>query len=425
VTEHQLLLFLSQIALLIVVARTGGELAARIGIPQVVGELVGGICLGPSLLGHFWPGAFSALFPADDVSRALLDGIGWIGVIFLVLIAGLETRLGVLRTSGRAVFAGWIGGFCLPFALGFALGWVMPAELVGSGISRAVFALFIATAMSISAIPVIARILLDLRLLKTRMGMVILSTALADDTVGWVVLAIVAGLATVGTVDVGAIALTLGGVTLFLIFTATIGQFVVRKALRYSRLTKVPYSQLSVILALVVLGGVVTQALHVHLVLGSFVIGVLIARSPAKHPETLESIRGVGMGFFVPLFFAYAGIKVDLTSVRGSIIPVALAAVAVACFSKLVGGGVGAYLGGLGRWEALAVGAGLNARGAMELVIAAIGLSVGIISLPMYSIIVLIAVVTTLMAAPMLRYCVARMEQGQPVEAPEPMEIAI
>jgi K+:H+ antiporter len=425
VTEHELFLFLAEILVLVVTARAGGELAMRLGIPQVVGELVAGICLGPSLFGALVPGAFEALFPSDGVNRALLDATGWIGVVFLVLIAGLETRLGVLRSAGRAVFSGWIGGFCLPFVLGLGLGYVMPVELFGEGISRPIFALFVATAMSISAIPVIARILLDLGLFQTRMGMVIVSTALADDTVGWIVLAIVAGIATAGTVNVGDLMMTVGGIALFLLFCATAGQWLIRKSLRYSRSSRIPHAQLSVILALVVLGGTITQALGVHLVLGSFVIGIMIARSPSKEPATLEAIRAVGMGFFVPLFFGYAGSKVDLTSLSGSIVPVAVAAIAVACLSKLVGGGVGAYLGGLGKWEAVAVGAGLNARGAMELVIAAIGLSLGIISLPMYSIIVLIAVVTTLMAAPMLRFCVVRMQAEDRAEKAIEVEVAV
>jgi len=133
----------------------------------------------------------------------------------------------------------------------------------------------------------------------------------------------------------------------------------------------------------------------------------------------VKSIRQVGMGFFVPIFFAYTGIKMDLTTLTGSALWVAVAAVALACLGKLVGGAVGARAGGLNRWEALAVGAGLNARGAMELVIAAIGLSLGILTLPMYTIIVLIAVVTTLMAAPMLEAFAKRSSREQ-IEIPSP-----
>jgi len=345
--------------------------------------------------------------------------MGWIGVIFLVLLSGFETRLGILRRLKRPVIAGWLGGFLLPFGLGFGLGSVVPNHLIGEGIQRPVFALFIGTALAISAIPVIARILMDLRLLQSRIGIVIMSTAVADDTVGWIVLAVVAGLATDHQVHGRTLGVALGGTAAFLLLAFTLGQWLVRRAFAATQSLKVPFAQATLLLTIVFLGGAITQAIHVHLVLGSFVAGILIARTPGRFRdrEMVESIRRLGMGFFVPFFFAYTGIKMDLTTLTGSALWVAVAAVVLACVGKLVGGAVGARVGGLSRWDALAVGAGLNARGAMELVIAAIGLSLGIVTLPMYTIIVLIAVVTTLMAAPMLEAFARRsseeLERGQ------------
>ena len=406
-TEHQLFLFLAEVVTLVVAARLGGMLALRLGIPQVVGELAVGICAGPSLLGAIWPGGFKALFPPNPIQRSLLEIMGWIGVIFLVLLSGFETRLGILRRAGTAVVTGWIGGFLLPFALGFGFGWLVPERMVGQGISRPVFALFIATAMSISAIPVIARILIDVGLMKTRIGMVIMSTAVADDTVGWILLAAIVGLAGKG-VDVSTVVTAMVGTALFLAFAFTLGQRLVRMALRASNRLHLPFAQTTVMLTLVFVGAAITQAIHVHLVLGAFVTGILIARSPARDRAARDGIRSVGMAFFVPFFFGYTGIKVDLTTLGGSTLGIALTAVLLACLGKFVGGGLGARVGGLRPWEAAAVGVGLNARGAMELVIAAIGLSIGILTLPMYSIIVLIAVLTSLMAGPMLRFCARR-----------------
>jgi K+:H+ antiporter len=427
VTEHQLFLALAEVVVLVAAARLGGELAARMGAPQVVGELVFGLLIGPSLLGKLWPAGFDALFPNDPVQRGFLDLVGWMGVIFLVLAAGLETKLGILRRAGRAVVTGWVGGFFLPFAMGFGLGWLVPAALVGTRVSRPIFAMFLATAMSISAIPVIARILLDLNLLRTEIGMVIVSTALADDTVGWIILAVVAGLATSHTVDLAAVATAIGGTAAFLLFAFTLGQWLIRRAILASAKLRIPHAQTSVLLLLVVAGGAITQAIHVHLVLGTFIVAVVIRRSRGKDRAAVQAIRQVGMGFFVPFFFGYMGIKVDLTTIRGDAIGVAVAAVAVACVSKLVGGGVGARIGGLPTWSAAAVGAGLNARGAMELVIAAIGLSLGILTLPMFSIIVLIAVLTSLMAAPLLKFCVRRADrkvQGGDADRPSDPALA-
>ncbi len=411
-TEHQLLLFLLEVAVLVVAARLGAELAERLGIAQVVGELVVGICLGPSLFGALWHGGFLALFPAEPLQRGLLEIMGWMGVIFLVIISGLETRLDIMRTAGRAVVSGWIGGFVLPFAMGFGLGWLIPANLIGLNVTRPVFALFVGTALAISAIPVIARILLDLGLFQTRIGVIIISTATADDTIGWIVLAAITGLASAGhAVNVPVLATALVGTAAWVVFAFTLGQRLVDWCLASSLRLRGRSAQTSVIVVLTFLGGAATQAIHVHLVLGAFVMGILISRSPHLLKEATGSIRRIGFAFFIPFFFAYTGIKVDLTTITGAAIPVAVGAVAVACVGKLVGAGLGARIGGLSKWESLAVGAGRNARGAMELVIAAIGLSIGALTLPMYSIIVLVAAVTTLMAAPMLRYCVRRQRE--------------
>jgi len=415
VTDDQLLRFLVDVVVLVVAARLGAEIAARLRLPLHVGELAMGIALGPSLLGWAWTRGSHALFPADAVSRSLLDVIASIGVILLVLLAGLETRLGVLRSAGRVVLGGWIGGFGVPFAAGLALGMSAPERLLPAGVDRPVFALFLATAMSISAIPVIARILMDLRLYGTRIGMVILSSAIADDTVGWIVLAVVAGLAG-GALEPWPIVRTILLTTAFLVGAVTVGRVLVDRAIRVSRRLRAPYGELSTMLLLVLAFGALTQWIGVHLVLGAFVAAILIGREPDLDTEAVSAVRNVGMGVFVPFFFAYTGVKVDLTTLRGEALAFAAVAVVVACASKLVGGWAGTRMAGLPHWEALAVGVGLNARGAMELVIAAIGLSLGVLDEPMYATIVIIAVLTTVMAAPLLQICVRRggVDAGDP-----------
>jgi Kef-type K+ transport system membrane component KefB len=416
-TDHQLLLFLLEVVVLFLAARIGGEVAARIGIPLHVGELLVGVLLGPSLLGWVLPEAFGSLFPLRPEQRSLLELFSWIGIIFLIILGGLETRLGVLKSVPGAVLGGWIGGFGLPFAMGFGLGSIFPDALVPAGVDKPVFALFLATAMSISAIPVIARILMDLDLYRTRVGMVILSTAIMDDTIGWAVLAVVVGLAS-GGVDTTHVAWMLTLTAVFLAAAFTIGRKLVRGSMRFARSLKAPYAELSMMMFLVFGAGAVTQAIGVHLVLGCFVASILLGRIPPR-PETQEAIRHVGMGFFVPFFFAYTGIKVDLTTLGSSALLFAIVAVAVACLGKIVGGGLGARLGGLPRWEALAVGFGLNARGAMELVIAAVGLAAGIVTEATYAIVVLIAVITTIIAGPSMRWSMKHAEMDARSE-PDP-----
>ncbi|MGH2708102.1 MAG: cation:proton antiporter, partial [Actinomycetota bacterium] len=278
-SEQHLLAFLLQVVVLVVVARAGGELAIRLGIAPVVGELALGICIGPSLLGRLWPAGFASLFPSDALQRGLLEMFAWVGVIFLVLIAGVETHLDAIRKTGRAVITAWIGGFLLPFMLGLGLGWVIPGRLMGPGIQRPVFALFVATALSISAVPVIVRILMDLDQFGTRVATVIVSAAMADDTVGWIILGVVNALVARKGLDGNTVAFALGGTGLFIISAFTVGQRFVSRAIAGAGRLKSPFPQATIILAIVFIGGAVTQAIHVHLVLGVFVAGVLIART--------------------------------------------------------------------------------------------------------------------------------------------------
>ena len=416
-SEHQLFLILAEVLVLVLAARLGAEAAARLGIPAVVGEIVVGLLLGPSFFGWLWPGGFDALFPPDATQRHLLELVGWIGVLFLVLSAGLETRLGVLREHGRAVMLGWIGAFFLPFALGFGFGRVAPDALVGPEANRTTFALFIGTAMSISAIPVIARILMDLDLIRTRVGVLIMSTAVADDTVGWFVLAVVTGLAKGEGLALGSVAGTMALTAVFVAVAFLGGPAFCRRALRMSRRLRIPYGELSIVMLIVLLGAMVTQAIGVHLVLGAFVAGIQIRRTGLRLHESEGTVRAAGIGFFTPFFFAYTGLKVDLTTMRGSTIAATAVAIAIACLGKFVGGSVGARMGGLSRWEAMGTGVGLNARGAMELVIATIGLSIGVLTPEGYAMLVLIALSTTLMTAPLLRVAMRRM-RDEAAEAP-------
>jgi Kef-type K+ transport system membrane component KefB len=406
--EHELLVFLVDVLLLVVVARIGAELAGRVGLPLVVGELLLGICVGPTLLGSLWPQGSEWLFPSDPAHHAVLDGLSWIGVLFLVAISGLETRLSLLRKSSRVLACAWSGGFLLPFGCGFVFGLFVPSTLIGPGIDRPIFAFFLAIAMAISAIPVIARILLDLGAYKTRTGMVILSSALADDTLGWILLGIVSAIVGGGTVSASSIWWAAAGTLAFLILAFSVGRVFIRFVVRACDHVKIPYAQATVILALVLGGGAITQALGVHMVLGAFVTAILLGRTRRIQQDAVATIRQIGFGFFIPFFFAYTGAKADLGSLRGSALVVTLIALTTACASKLIGGGIGARLGGLPKWEATAVGAGLTARGAMELVIATIGLSIGVLSQVAYAMLVVVAIFTSMIAGPLLRICLTR-----------------
>jgi Kef-type K+ transport system membrane component KefB len=239
----------------------------------------------------------------------------------------------------------------------------------------------------------------------------------ADDTIGWLVLSVVAGLAT-GGVAADTLVRTLLLTGAFVILSYTVGKGMVRHVIGFAGRLRIPHANTSAIFAIVLVFGAITQAIGVHLVLGVFVAAILLGRTGKVDPRSASAIREIGMGFFVPFFFAYTGMKVDLTMLQGSALTFTILAIVVACAGKVVGGSLGAWIGGLRRWEALAVGFGLNARGAMELVIASIGLSIGLLNDATYAMVVLIAVVTTVMTAPLLRFCIDRADEGATERVP-------
>src|SRR4051795_3622165 len=213
-------------------ARIGAELAKRIGLPAVVGEMTGGIALGPTVLGHYFPGAFAAIFPPNAEQFHLLDAFGSVGMTLLLLLTGLETDLRLLRNLGRAAFIASVMGMVLPFGLGFGLGYFMPPSYLVPGGSRMLFSVFVATAMSISAMPVIAKILVDLDLTKRNIGLVILSAGVVDDTVGWLVLSLIAGAATHGAVRIQDLGLTVVYLAIFILITIFVLFPILRVAVR-------------------------------------------------------------------------------------------------------------------------------------------------------------------------------------------------
>jgi Kef-type K+ transport system membrane component KefB/nucleotide-binding universal stress UspA family protein len=406
---HAVFLLLVQLSLLIAAARAGAEIAKRVGLPAVVGELAAGIALGPTGFGHGFPNAFAAIFPPTNESFHLLDAFSAMGMTLLLLLTGLETDVRLLRNLGRAALIASMMGMVLPFGLGFGLGYFMPASYLVDPGSRILFSLFIATAMSISAMPVIAKILVDLDLTKRNIGMVILSAGVVDDTVGWLVLSLIAGAATRGAVNVHDLGLTLA---LLLGFIVTM-VFVVYPILRFVvRVTterfRMPDSDLVAILVVTFLCAATTEWIGVHPVFGAFVAGVVLHQVPRIRRETVARLESVTYGVLAPVFLGLVGIKVNLWSLAGGGGTMLGLVLLVACVGKLVGCSLGAYWGGLRFWEAASIAVAMNARGAMEIVVATIGLSLGILTPQMFAIIVLVAIVTSFLAPLGLRLTLPR-----------------
>jgi Kef-type K+ transport system membrane component KefB/nucleotide-binding universal stress UspA family protein len=404
-SDHELLVFFVQVLVLLVVARSLGQVMKMVGQPSVIGELGAGLILGPSVLGKLAPDLFSWLFPGDPVQSAMLFTVGWLGVVFLLVLTGFETDLALIRALGRATAYVATGSLLVPFIFGLGAGYFMPSLFRGDEGGRLVFALFMGTALSISSLPVIAKVLAEMGLMRRNFGQMTLAAAMANDVVGWIALGVIAGVAQSGGFSVGDLALTLGGMGLFLALALTVGQWAVDLTLRSLRRVSAGVTGSVTTIAVIALAaGVATQAIGVEAVLGAFVAGIVIGRSRFRQPEIEHHIESITLGVFAPIFFATAGLRVDLGLLNDSeILTWGLVVVAVASLSKFIGSLLGGIRADLPLRESAALGAGLNARGALEIVIATVGLSLGVLNGPSYAVIVLMAMVTSMMAPPMLR----------------------
>jgi Kef-type K+ transport system membrane component KefB/nucleotide-binding universal stress UspA family protein len=402
--HHELLVFWAQLLTLFVAARVLGALARHFSLPAVIGELSAGLLLGPSVFGVLWPGGFGWFLPDSEVQSSMLLAVSWFAAAFLLVVAGFETDLDLIRRLGRASVLVTGGSVLVPLAGGLVVGSLMPASFYGESGNRTVFTLFIATSVAVSALAVVAKILGDLGLLRRDVGQITIAVGMANDLIGWVILGVIAGLAASGEVsplDVGA---TVVGLGLFGVGALTIGQRVVDISLRTVRRNgRNLQGALTVTLGTMLVFGVITQGLGLEAVLGSFVAGVVLARSRYQQIEGEHLIEDLTSVLFAPLFFATAGLRLDLGLLRGEALGWALALLGVALGLKFAGAFMGARMARLTTREGLVLGAGLNARGALEIIIASVGLSLGVLNATAFTIIVMIPLVTSLFASVGLR----------------------
>ncbi|MEQ8840440.1 MAG: cation:proton antiporter [Acidimicrobiales bacterium] len=416
-TEHQLLVFWVGLLVILVTARVFGLIMQRLGQPSVVGELAAGLVLGPSLLGRVAPDITDWLFPADDVQTGMLFTVGWLGVLLLLVATGFETDLGLIARLGRAATLVSTGSLLVPAVAGVAVGWFIPSVFVGDDTERYIFALFIAAALSISSLPVIAKILTEMGFMRRNFGQLTLAAGMANDVVGWILLGFIAGLAQAGGVQLDKLAFTVIGLLAFFVFAFTVGQRLVDTSLRRVRANgDDALAGMSVVLITALSFGVITQWLHVEAVLGAFVAGVILARSRYSNHRLIRPLEIMTSAIFAPIFFATAGLRVDLGLLSdGETLLWAGIVLLAASLSKFVGSLIGARLSNLPTREGAALGIGLNARGALEIVIATIGLSLGVLNDRSYTVIVLMAMMTSMLAPPLLRR-VLRNWDGTPEE---------
>ena len=406
--------FFLQMALILATCRLVGLAGRRLGQPQVVGEMVAGVLLGPSLFGLLLPGAHARLFPRESLEVLYVGA--QLGVGLYMFLVGVEFKTELFRSRLRSALGVSLSGMLVPFALGsgLAVAFVRMPGLFSERATTAEAMLFLGAAMSITAFPVLARIIHERGLTGTRLGTLALAASCIDDAAAWCALSVV--LASFGA---GASpAATVAGGAGYAVVMLTLGRRVLRRlethAQRAGGLTP---TALTVVLILFTLASWLTDAIGLHTVFGGFLLGVAMPRGVLSR-ELTRQLEPFALVFLLPMFFTYSGLntRFDLVT-EPALLAVAAAVLGAACLGKGVACWAAARWQGESQRTALAVGTLMNARGLMELIVVNIGLQHGLIRPALFSVLVLMAVVTTLMASPLFAWVYGRHAAG--VAAPD------
>jgi len=399
------LLLIAQIGAVLVASRLVGLVFRHIGQPQVMGEMAAGIMLGPSLLGWLAPDLSAALFP--PASLGFLGALSQIGLLIFMFLVGLALDPAQLRGRGRTAVVTSHASIAAPFCLGAVLALFLYPRLAQDGVGFAGFALFLGAAMSVTAFPVLARILTERDLLKTRVGSVAIACAAVDDVTAWCILAIVVVIvrATGGGHAADVLPRTLAGSALYL----GLMLYGVRPLLRrleevHRRRARLTQDLLTVVLLLALGSAWVTEWLGIHALFGAFLAGAVLPKGRRFVHDLTAKLEDVTVVLLLPLFFAFTGLRTRFGLVSGAELWLYCAViVAVAVLGKFGGSAVAARVTGMPWRAAGAIGVLMNTRGLMELVILNVGLDLGVLSPTLFAMMVLMALATTFMTSPLLQ----------------------
>ena len=396
-----LLTLIVQLIIILVVARLVGWLFRRVHQPQVVGEMAAGILLGPSVLGMVWPAGFATIFP--PASLGYLNALSQLGLLLFMFMVGLEFDPRLMRGRGHTALVTSHASITLPFALGALLALRLYPTLAPEGVHFVGFALFMGAAMSVTAFPVLARILRETGLIHTRVGVVALACAAVDDVSAWCILAAVIVVVRAGPGG-PPLWITIGGTLLFIALMFIAARPLLRWAFAWLRHpAQLTQDVIAALLVFALLCALATEQIGIHALFGAFMAGAIIPREESFVPELIHKLEDLTVVFLLPLFFAFTGLRTSIALVRGELVGVLALIVLVAIIGKLVGSALAARLTGMSTRESLAVGTLMNTRGLIQLVILNIGLDIGVLSPALFTLMVIMALVTTFMTTPLLR----------------------
>ncbi|MBC6366440.1 cation:proton antiporter [Algoriphagus sp. AK58] len=400
---------LLQLASMLLLARVFAEIAQKFKQPAVVGEIIAGIILGPTILGMITPDFFEFMFSSNPSANLALDGIVQMAVILLLFIAGLEVELHLVWSQGKSAVSISLLGLIIPFILGFIFPYFFPGFFGLAEGSQMLFSLFMGTAMSITALPVVVRILMDMNLFKTKMGMVIVAGAMVNDIIGWLIFSVI--LSFMGKSGNLSLINTIGITLLFTVFMLTVGKGLLNRVLPWTNKKLAwPGGVLSLSMAFCFMLAAFTEWLGIHAIFGAFLFGVALGDSDHLSEKAKEIIHQFINNIFAPLFFVSIGLKINFFT--NFDIWLVLAIIAISFAGKIIGSGYGALRSGYAKMDALAVGFGMNARGAMEIILGLIALENGLIDEKLFVALVVMALVTSMTSGPLMKWALKRKKES-------------
>lgn len=392
--------FLLQLIIIIVASRLVGLAVKRIGQPVVMGEIIAGIALGPSLFGNFFPEVSEMIFPPESLGN--LQMLSQVGLILFMFVIGMELDLNIIKNKAKAALFISYASIILPFGLGVGLAYFLEQDFLPAGIPFYAFALFMGIAMSITAFPVLARVIRERGISNTRTGIIALTSAALNDVTGWCLLAFVIALARADGIQ--APLYTLGGTLLYLAaMLFLVRPFLKNLAARKFNLNIIRQSTVAVIFIILLVSSLCCELLGIHALFGAFMTGLVMPLEWNFRKLIIEKVEDVALVLLLPLFFVLTGLRTEIGLVNTTTLWLICGMITlVAIAGKMGGSYIAARYTGENKYDSLAIGILMNTRGLMELIILNIGYDLGILSPQVFTMLVIMALVTTLMTNPLL-----------------------
>lgn len=415
--ESMILIFLVQVVILLGFSRAAGLLLQRIGQPAISGEILVGILLGPTLFGRIFPSLHAMLFPPDVMQQNMLETVAWLGILFFLLDSGLDTNLTAALRQRRDALTISLTDLILPMVIAFIPVWFLPESYIGTGGNRLLFTLFIAAIMTISALPVTARILQDLGIYRSDASLLTMCALTINDIAGWLVFAVILGFATGGQENLTRVPLIIAITIAFTAFCFTIGRQITDHAFRAINRLNLPQpgTSLTLVFLLGMAGGAVTLAIGVHALFGFFIAGIMAGESRHLSENTRQTISQVVRALLVPLFFASIGLKIDF--IKELDIPLTALMLGIGIAGRFAGAWIGVCLTRHPKTNRILIAAAHTPGGEMQIVIGILAMEYAVITPPVFVSIIVSAVLSSVLVGPWMKTALKRGRKPHPADA--------